>query len=298
MMFNRVPVAVFQAGLVVAWSSAYLGAILASNTGSIVRVILWRFVGVSLLFLPFLWKRVRNGVTWRWCVLHGMLGAVGMFSCIGLGIEAINLGLPAGTASLISALQPLATAVLAGPILRETVVRGQWIGLGIGLLGVALSVGGLSGGDQILGYLVCFGSMASMVIATMIAKAKWDGTDLPAALALQTIATAALCVPLAIYNDTFWPQPSLQFLGAVAWAILFATVGAYGFYYICLMRLGVVRTSSLIYLTPPVTLLWAWAMFDQPISPYTVVGLLLCLAGVYLSRGKRSSFTGLSTEEA
>src|SRR5215471_1713638 len=170
MVFKRIPLVVVQAALVLAWCSAFLGAIIASDNGSIVRVLLWRFVAVSLLFAPSLWRAVRRGVTWRWCLLQVLLGAVGMFSCIGLGIEAINLGLPAGTASLISALQPLATAVLAGPILRETVVRGQWIGLGIGLLGVALSVGGLSGGDQILGYLVCFGSMASMVIATMIAK--------------------------------------------------------------------------------------------------------------------------------
>src|SRR5262249_33063681 len=134
MVFSRVPLLVVQAALVVAWSSAYLGAILASNTGSIVRVILWRFFGVSLLFLPFLWRRLRRGVTWQWLALHGMLGAIGMFCCIGLGIEAINLGLPAGTASLISALQPLATAVLAGPLLRERVTRGQWIGLTVGLL--------------------------------------------------------------------------------------------------------------------------------------------------------------------
>jgi len=298
MVFSRVPLLVVQAALVVAWSSAYLGAILASNTGSIVRVILWRFIGVSLLFLPFLWRRLRRGVTWHWLALHGMLGAIGMFCCIGLGIEAINLGLPAGTASLISALQPLATAALAGPLLRERVTRGQWIGLTVGLLGVAFSVGGLSGGDQLLGYLCCFSSMAAMVIATLMAKAKWDGTDLPAALAVQTIMTAVLCSPLAIYNGVFWPQPSLQFLGAVTWAIAFATLGAYGLYYICLMRLGTVRTNSLIYLTPPVTLLWAWAMFGQPISLYTVIGLLLCLAGVYLARGARTRGPRLSTEEA
>jgi drug/metabolite transporter (DMT)-like permease len=298
MVFNRIPLVVFQIGLVLAWSSAYLGAILASDTGSIVRVLLWRFVLVSLLLLPFLWRTIFRGVTWRWFLIQGMLGALGMFSAVGLGIEAINLGLPAGTASLISALQPLTTAVLAGPILGERVVRGQWIGLTIGLLGVAFSVGGLSSSDQFLGYLCCFGSMASMVIATLIAKAKWDGADLLSSLAIQTLVTAALFLPLAIYNDVFWPQPSLQFLGAVAWAIVFATLGGFGFYYVCLIRSNAVRTSSLIYLTPPVTLLWAWAMFGQPMSIYTAIGLLLCLAGVYLARGKRNRTIRLGTEEA
>jgi drug/metabolite transporter (DMT)-like permease len=70
---------------------------------------------------------------------------------------------------------------------------------------------------------------------------------------------------------------------------VFSTLGGYGFYYLCLMRSGTVRTSSLIYLTPPVTLVWAWAMFGQPMSIYTIVGLGLCLVGVALARGERNA---------
>jgi drug/metabolite transporter (DMT)-like permease len=287
MPFARVPLLVLQIGLVLAWSSGYVGAIIASDTGSVVRVLLWRFIGVAVLFSPFLWCAIRRGVTWQWLALHTVLGVVGMFVCVGLGIEAINLGLPAGTGALISALQPLAAAVLAGPLLAERVVRSQWIGLAIGFLGVLFSVGGLTGSDQILGYLCSFASMAAMVAATLIAKAKWDGSDLGAALAMQMTVTAVLFVPVALYNGVFWPEPSWRFGGAVAWAIAFSTLGGYGFYYLCLMRSGTVRTSSLIYLTPPVTLLWAWAMFGEPMSLYTMAGLLLCLAGVALSRGER-----------
>ena len=63
-------------------------------------------------------------------------------------------------------------------------------------------------------------------------------------------------------------------------------------------RSGTVRTSSLIYLTPPVTLVWAWAMFGQPMSLYTWAGLLLCLAGVALAREPRVANTVLSAEKA
>ena len=287
MPFARVPLLVFQVGLILAWSSGFVGAIIAADTGSIVRVLVWRFIGVALLFSPFLWRALRRGVTWKWLALHTVLGVVGMFACVGLGIVAINLGLPAGTGALISALQPLAAAVLAGPLLSERVLRSQWIGLAIGFLGVTFSVGGLTGSDQLLGYLCSFASMATMVITTLIAKARWDGSDLGAALAFQTTVTAVLFIPVALYNGVFWPEPSWHFTGAVAWAIVFSTLGGYGFYYLCLMRSGTVRTSSLIYLTPPVTLIWAWAMFGQPMSLYTLAGLVLCLAGVWLARGER-----------
>jgi drug/metabolite transporter (DMT)-like permease len=298
MPFSRSPLLVFQIGLVLAWSSGYVGAIIAADTGSVVRVLVWRFMIIALLFSPFLWRAIRRGVTWRWCALHGLLGVVGMFGCVGLGIQAINLGLPAGTGALISALQPLAAAVLAGPLLGERVLGRQWAGLLIGFLGVTFSVGGLTGSDQLLGYLCSFGSMAAMVVATLIAKARWDGSDLGAALAMQMTVTAVLFVPVALVEGVFWPEPSWHFAGAVGWAIVFSTLGGYGFYYLCLMRSGTVRTSSLIYLTPPVTLLWAWAMFGQPMSLYTLAGLLLCLAGVALARGERVQEAALSVEKA
>jgi drug/metabolite transporter (DMT)-like permease len=293
MPFARVPLLAFQVGLILAWSSGYVGAIIASDTGSIVRVLLWRFIGVALLFSPFLIQAIRGGVTWRWVALHSLLGVVGMFVCVGLGVQSMNLGLPAGTGALISALQPLAAAVLAGPLLGERVIKSQWIGLAIGFVGVLFSVGGLTGSNQILGYLCSFASMAAMVVTTLIAKAKWDGSDLGPALAMQTTVTAVLFVPVALYQNVFWPEPSWQFAGAVGWAIVFSTLGGYGFYYLCLMRAGTVRTSSLIYLTPPVTLVWAWAMFGQPMSIYTWAGLLLCLAGVWLARGERTELAAL-----
>ena len=58
--------------------------------------------------------------------------------------------------------------------------------------------------------------MICMVVATLLAKAKWDGADLPAAIAMQTIVTAALFLPIALYNDTIWPQFSWPFAGAIA----------------------------------------------------------------------------------
>jgi len=296
MIFPRIPLVILQVGLILAWSSGYVGAIITAETDSIVRVLLWRFVCVALLFSPFLMQAIRRGITWRWCLLHGTIGVIGMFFCVSLGIESINLGLPAGTGALISALQPLAAAVLAGPILRERVSRAQWIGLLIGFIGVGCSVGGLSGSDQRLGYLCSFMSMACMVAATLIAKAKWTGADLSSALAFQALVTAILFVPVAAYEGVLLPDPSWLFTAAVAWAVVFSTLGGYGFYYLCLMRSGTVRTSSLIYLTPPVTLVWAWAMFGQPMSAYTILGLALCLVGVALAGGERKPLQ-LRTDE-
>ena len=48
----------------------------------------------------------------------------------------------------------------------------------------------------------------------------------------------------------------LRFIAAVAWFILFSTIGGYGLYWLCLRRSSATRVGSLIYLTPPVTMIW------------------------------------------
>ncbi|MGC2917630.1 EamA family transporter, partial [Pseudomonas aeruginosa] len=50
---------------------------------------------------------------------------------------AIEHGMSAGLTSLLVGLQPLATAALAGIRLGEQVCRRQWLGLALGLAGVA-----------------------------------------------------------------------------------------------------------------------------------------------------------------
>jgi drug/metabolite transporter (DMT)-like permease len=39
---------------------------------------------------------------------------------------------------------------------------------------------------------------------------------------------------------------------------------------------------SLFYLTPPVTAVMAWALFDEKLAPLALVGMAVCVAGVFL----------------
>ena len=50
------------------------------------------------------------------------------------------LGMSAGIAALILALQPLVTAMIAAPLLGERLRPPQWLGVALGLAGVALVV--------------------------------------------------------------------------------------------------------------------------------------------------------------
>jgi drug/metabolite transporter (DMT)-like permease len=68
--------------------------------------------------------------------------------------------------------------------------------------------------------------------------------------------------------------------------VVFATFGGYGFYWLNLKLSGVSRVSSLIYLTPPTTMVWAYLMFGESVTLLAILGLAVCFGGVLLaSRG-------------
>jgi len=45
----------------------------------------------------------------------------------------------------------------------------------------------------------------------------------------------------------------------------------------------VAKVSAAIYLSPPVTMIWAWALFSEPLTVAMMIGLVVTLAGVWLT---------------
>ena len=151
--------------------------------------------------------------------LHLVLGTFAMFGCLVSLVAAVDMGVPAGTAALITSLQPLATAALAGIVLREPVLGRQWLGLGVGLAGVILAIGGGLGTAPIFAFALAFLGTASITVATVIGKAKPSKSAFLPALTVQSLATAILLLPLAA-GDGFWPEATPDFLLALGWFVV------------------------------------------------------------------------------
>ena len=286
-----------EAGLVLAWSSGYIGAVIAAGTESVLQVILWRFIIVSLLLLPWTIPMLLKKPPLSWLLTQFLLGFFGVFLALTTGIVAIDLGVPAANSALIGALMPLVTAALVGPFLGDAVSPRQWAGLFCGVLGVGVAIGGGEISGSLLGYAFSFISMASTVIATILAKKHWKQADLVSGFGVQAMVTAACTLPLAIWDGhtSFSTDPT--FLVSIAWFIVFSTFCAYGFYYLCLMRTSPVRVGSLLNLTPPVTAIWAWAMFGQPITIGVLAGLAISWIGIQLARPRTVARPDVATVE-
>ena len=92
-------------------------------------------------FSCFVWSCAPLG---RGCLRdYGHIAVAGLLvqSLYLIGVYCgIYLGVSIGVMALIVGLQPLVTGALAGPFLRESVTRFQWLGLALGFGGLSLVV--------------------------------------------------------------------------------------------------------------------------------------------------------------
>jgi len=112
---------------------------------------------------------------------------------------------------------------------------------------------------------------------------RWPTPPLMPTLAVQAVFTAGFFTAYAAAAGDLVPPPSPGFWVAVAWAVA-AGIGSYGVYYLVTTRDGAGRASTLLYLTPAATALWAAPMLGQPLGTATVLGLLVSAPAVVLLR--------------
>ncbi len=287
--------ALAEAGFVVMWSSGFIGARLGTQAASTPTLMVWRFFIAALLLLATSFLLRRRLPRLREVTVQGVIGVLAQVVYLAGVVGAVEFGVSAGTSALVAALQPLLAASLAGPVLGERISSWQWAGLALGLVGVALVVGDdvwVGNSAAFWAYALPFAGMAGLVAATlferkMSLKAESD-TPLDVALAIQCATSTLWFAGLALFWGGLEPPGGVRFWLAVLWFVIFSTFGGYGFYWLNLKLSSVARVSSLIYLTPPTTMVWAYLIFGESIGLLAVLGLAICFGGVLLTgRGAR-----------
>ena len=218
----------------------------------------------------------------------GVLSQVVYLSGVFVGISH---GVPSGTAALIASLQPMVVAVVAGGLLGERTSTRQRVGLVVGVAGVAIVVArDLGGSATWWAYLAIVGSMLALSAGTVLSRrtSQRVGISLLAGITIQSVLTAASFLVLSLGTAAFVPPAGGDFWIAVLWLVALSTFGGYGCYQYVVAHGSATLASTLLYLTPPTTMLWAALMFGDSIGVLTVVGLAVCAAGVglVLARGR------------
>jgi drug/metabolite transporter (DMT)-like permease len=74
-----------------------------------------------------------------------------------------------------------------------------------------------------------------------------------------------------------------DFAVGMIWLVFIATFLAYAVYYTSLRLFPVAKVSAAIYLSPPVTMIWAWLLFSEPLTVAMFGGLVVTLVGVWIT---------------
>ena len=280
---NRIDAAA-AALLVVCWSSGFVGAVLGTRAAPVDTVLAWRsLVSAQLLGI---WALLRGPrVQPRALLRQGVLGLLVQVLYLGGIFAAIDAGVPAGTSALIAALQPMLVAAVAGPLLGERTSRRQRLGLLIAAAGVALVVAGDLGGGHAAAwaYLLPVGALAALAAGTVLERRWRPAESLITSLALQSVVAAAVFCGAAAVDRDLTPPSAAGFWVAIGWLVVLSTFGGYGTYLFVVRRSGATRASTLLYLTPPTTAVWAWLLFGQTPGRLAIPGVIICATGVGLA---------------
>lgn len=273
------------------WSTGFIGSRLGKPFAEPLTFLSWRYLAVvALLGAAALVTRAAWPRSWREVTHASVAGLLVQAAYLGGVFCAIARGVPLAAISLLVGLQPVITALAAGPLLGERLSRTQWTGIALGFGGVALVVAGKwggAGGDAV-GYASGALALAGITAGTLYQKRFCGAIPMLTGNIVQFAAAGVATFALALATETRVVQWTPQFLFALGWLVVVLSVGAIGLLFTMIRHGEASRVSSLFFLTPPVTAVMAWLLFDELLPALAVAGLAVSTAGVALvTRGAR-----------
>lgn len=192
--------------------------------------------------------------------------------------------LPSSTAGLLLAAVPL-VGVAASLLLRRAIHFGplNWIGIVVGMLGVATLVGlDVAGSD-----LIAVAQLAVTVVGYATAPiivAKWM-SDVPGiGLAGVSLGISAIVYVAAVAVSSAWPThwPNWQVIVAVLILGLICSALAFIVFFALIGEVGPVRATAVTYLNPAIAIVAGALLLGEPVTVWTIVGFVLVIAGSWL----------------
>jgi drug/metabolite transporter (DMT)-like permease len=232
----------------------------------------------------------------RWPASRAELGHV---LVAGLLMHAANLGgshyaqylgMSAGVTALILAAQPLLTALVASRWMNQRLAARQWLGVGLGLAGVALVVW-----HKIDIRAVSWASLAAVGVSlvaittgTLYQRVFCPRVDLYSAALLQFAISLAVLAPLAWTVEGMHVHWAWQLFAAIAFLVILASILGVNVLH-TLMRHGeAARVTSLMYLTPVFAVVLELLMFGVVPTPLSLAGMAITCLGVAMVAWQKS----------
>ncbi|MBM7505962.1 DMT family transporter [Agromyces aurantiacus] len=288
------------AALGVAWGIPYLFIKVAVSELDPAMVVLGRSALAALLLMPLafyrreVWQVVRR---WKPMAAYTLVEIILPWYFL----SSAEQRLPSSTAGLLLATVPLAGVAIAFLMGRpERLSRLNWLGIALGMLGVAALVGlDVAGSD-----LVAVAQMAVVVVGYALGPAilsRWM-PDLPGVgvVAVSLAAAAVVYVPFVLATGA-WPSAWPSTAVVVSIVVLAVVCSALAFLLMVALigEIGPVKATAITYVNPAVAIVAGVLVLGERVTVWTILGFGLVLLGSYLvTRKRREPVAAEGPEEA
>lgn len=238
-----------------------------------------RFVLVAfplVLFLP------RPRARWQDVVMVGAFMSLGQFSLLYL---ALDLGMPAGLASLVLQAQVIFTILIAAAVLKEVPTRRQAVGAALGTVGLVVVVVAHGVTSPVVPALVMLGAALSWAVGNVVSRRAGiaSGISLVVWSAL-VVPVPALALSLLLDGPSEVGRALADFSGTAVLSTAYTVYGAsllgYGIWNTLLARYPAGAVVPFVLLVPPVGIATAWLVQGEVPTVLEVGGGVVMMAGV------------------
>ena len=200
---------------------------------------------------------------------------------------AIDKNLSVGVTAIIVSLQPILTAIFAGPLLSEVVTWKQWVGIILGFFGTLLVIGFDVGESiPIIALVASIIGLAAITSGTLLQRK--IGIDIPLATSnfYQAFSAFVFLIIVTYLFESPFINFSRDFILSMSWQIIFVSFGAFTILQYLINTGTASRTATLFFLVPPVSVVMAWIFLKEQMFIIDILGLVIATIGVYIATRK------------
>ena len=271
------------------WSAGFAVAKIAVSHAEPLTVLALRYCIVVLLLIPVALVVRPPMPSARGVLDVAVVGFLIQVVYFALCYVAFKSGVSAGAVAIIVCLQPILVALVAPRLIGETVGRWGWVGLLLGLAGAGLAIFGRSSiaVENSFGVTMAFLALFGITAGTLYEKRFGVSHHPVASNLIQYAVGAAICLPAAWFSESMAIAWDAEFLWAMTYLVLANSLLAMSLL-LAMIRVGeVARVSSLFYLVPALSALFAWPLLGEHMPPLAWAGMALAGLGVALVSRKR-----------
>jgi drug/metabolite transporter (DMT)-like permease len=277
---SRLGVMVALLALYLIWGSTYLGIRIAIESIPPLLMIGVRFViagGILYLFLRMRGVPTPNRSQWLGSAAIGMLligGGMG-------GVATAEQWVPSSVAAVCIATAPLWISLFAG-LWGRWPVRSEWLGLGLGFVGVVLLNLGSGLWASPPGAIILLISPVCWAFGSAWSHHLQLPSGLMGSATQMLIGGVFVTIMGLILGQRITSLPTMQSLLALLYLITFGFLIAFSAYGYVLRRVRPALATSYAYVNPVVAVCLGVALAGESVTVLTVVAMVVILVGVGL----------------